>query len=217
MEKEKQKEKPKKEYLEAITERGVTKDISPHLKEEFELEEARESEVTPPGLEVVRPSRAVLKRPVRAKIHVVAGPDKFPDRLEAYKRAWEEALADGVITTDEQAILDGLRKTLKISYEEHDRIKRHIEEAMARKAEVKEEAEVETEEGEEVQERLDLYRDAVRQAFEDGYISSEEACVLEGIRITLKISEKAHERILAEIAGREAAAVGKPPRPRIVK
>ena len=102
--------------------------------------------------------------------------------LEAYRRALVQALMDGVITTDEEAILRSLRDSLDITEDEHNAIFRLV--SFKNKTNLKE---------------LETYRRALAQALEDGIITEDEQAILEALRDTLEISQDDHAKLLKGI------------------
>jgi DNA-binding Lrp family transcriptional regulator len=99
--------------------------------------------------------------------------------LEAYRKALVQALADGVITSDEDAILRSLRDTLKISEAEHTAIFKMICSDLQKSPK-----------------EIEAYRQALAQALEDGVITDDEEAILMTLRDSLKISDEDHKRLL---------------------
>lgn len=102
--------------------------------------------------------------------------------FEAYRRALVQALMDGVITSDEEAILRSLRDSLDITEDEHNAIFRLV--SFKKKTNLKE---------------LETYRRALAQALEDGIITEDEQAILEALRDTLEISQEDHAKLLKGI------------------
>jgi DNA-binding Lrp family transcriptional regulator len=99
--------------------------------------------------------------------------------FEAYRRALEQALEDGVITSDEEAILRSLRDSLDITEDDHNQIFKLV--SFKKRDNLKE---------------LETYRRALAQALEDGVITEDEQAILESLRDTLKISDDEHEKLI---------------------
>jgi DNA-binding Lrp family transcriptional regulator len=106
--------------------------------------------------------------------------------LETYRRALIQALDDGVITEDEEAILRSLRDTLKISESEHNAIFDAI--CSKRQKNLK---------------QIETYRRALVQALEDGVITEDEEAILRSLRDTLRISDEDHDRLLRSMKGKK--------------
>ncbi|MCK5559807.1 MAG: AsnC family transcriptional regulator, partial [Thermoplasmata archaeon] len=127
-------------------------------------------------------------RDIKAKTHPSKRKKKLKFDLktlsdfEAYRRALVQALMDGVITTDEEAILRSLRDSLDITEDEHNAIFRLV--SFKNKTNLKE---------------LETYRRALAQALEDGIITEDEQAILEALRDTLEISQEDHAKLLKGI------------------
>jgi DNA-binding Lrp family transcriptional regulator len=99
--------------------------------------------------------------------------------FEAYRRALVQSLMDGVITSDEEAILRSLRDSLDISEDDHNAIFKLV--SFKKQDNIKE---------------LETYRRALAQALEDGIITEDEQAILEALRDCLEISEDDHVKLL---------------------
>lgn len=91
---------------------------------------------------------------------------------EVYKTALKRAWADKKITADEKAILDDLKKVLRISETEH----KTLESEALRELELSD--------------YLIIYETAMKEALKDGIITDDEFSILENLRKKLRISEK---------------------------
>jgi hypothetical protein len=100
---------------------------------------------------------------------------------EVYKTALKRAWADKQITSDEKAILDDLKKILRITDTEHRTLEN---EAIT---ELK------------MSEYLEIYEEAMSEALRDGTITNDEFAILEGLRKKLRISDKAASALEEEV------------------
>jgi DNA-binding MarR family transcriptional regulator len=117
-----------------------------------------------------------------------AEPAEFPEKHRIYEGALRRAWSDGMITTDERAILEDLRKLLKITEKEHKELETRITEELEKAPEavigdVDREA---------------IYKAALRQAWMDGCVSGDEADMLACLRKILKITDEEHRRMDVE-------------------
>ncbi|UCH88272.1 MAG: TerB family tellurite resistance protein [Thermoplasmata archaeon] len=103
-------------------------------------------------------------------------------KIEIYHAALKQAWEDGRVTKDEHDILARLQDKLDISAEEHRRLEMEI---MAKSSD-----KVGSE---------DVYKSALRQAWEDGVISDDEDSLLKELRRTLKITDEQHARYEKEL------------------
>jgi Lrp/AsnC family leucine-responsive transcriptional regulator len=99
--------------------------------------------------------------------------------FEAYRRALVQALMDGVITSDEEAILRSLRDSLDISEDDHNAIFKLV--SFKKQDNIKE---------------LETYRRALAQALEDGVITEDEQAILVALKDCLEISDEDHEKLM---------------------
>ncbi len=106
--------------------------------------------------------------------------------LDAYRGALNQALEDGIITDDEEAILGSLRDSLEISDEEHSAL---LDMIRAKSSASRRE--------------FNTYRNALNQALEDGVITHDEEAILLALRDALNISDKEHEKILRKITNKK--------------
>ena len=98
--------------LEEVWEDGIVTD-----------DEKRMLETLQSSLDISEPEHNFLE----SKIEKVQ-PERY---LDAYKKALEQAWADGILTADEQEFLAQLRKDFKISEQEHDMLEKEIRSTMA--------------------------------------------------------------------------------------
>ncbi len=103
-------------------------------------------------------------------------------KIDTYKKALIQALKDGVVTEDEEAILTSLRDNLKITDEQHDKLMEFV-----------------NMEGEMDSSVIDAYRDALGQALEDSVITEDEEAILLSLRDSLSISEEVHRKLLESL------------------
>jgi DNA-binding Lrp family transcriptional regulator len=99
--------------------------------------------------------------------------------IDTYRKALAEALEDGVITAEEQAILTSLRNSLNISDEQHDKLMEFV----------KSQSNMDTME-------LEIYNNVLGHALEDGVITEDEEAILLSLRDSLSISEEMHKKLL---------------------
>lgn len=102
--------------------------------------------------------------------------------VNTYRQALAEALEDGVITDDEQAILSSLRNSLNISDEQHNKLLEFM-----RTQTNMDSMEVE------------IYSNVLGQALEDNIITEDEEAILLSLRDSLQITEDIHQKLLNRI------------------
>ncbi|UCE74585.1 MAG: Lrp/AsnC family transcriptional regulator [Methanomassiliicoccales archaeon] len=99
--------------------------------------------------------------------------------IDTYRKALAQALDDGVITDDEEAILTSLRDSLNISDEQHNKILEFVKSRGAlNKIEV------------------DLYSKVLDQALEDSVITEDEEAILLSLRDSLSITDEMHKKLI---------------------
>ena len=106
-------------------------------------------------------------------------PIPSPEKRKIYKSALKQAWLDGKITVDEREMLEELRKVLNITPIEH----RRLEVELAKDTPITS------------NEKCEIYKIALKQALEDGIITTDERKILEELRTVLGISEKVHRAI----------------------
>ena len=117
------------------------------------------------------------KVPKRPQINVL-----YLKELEAYRLALTQALEDGIITEDEEAILAALRDDLEISDEAHSAILDMVKMKTSTSGR-----------------EIDTYTSALSQALEDGLVTDDEQAILEALRDALNISDEEHDDILKRL------------------
>jgi tetratricopeptide (TPR) repeat protein len=108
----------------------------------------------------------------------------FPQRPEhdIYFIALQQVWEDGIVTQDEQRMLEGLQNSLGITQDEHKFFESKI---------VKDESE----------QHLNTYRKILEQAWSDGILTTEEQQLIKKLRNKLKITDEEHNTLEAEIKG----------------
>lgn len=106
----------------------------------------------------------------------------FPQRPEhdIYFIALQQVWEDGIVTEDEQRMLEGLQNSLGITQDEHKFLESKI---------VKDES----------PQHLNTYRKILEQAWSDGILTTEEQQLIQKLRNKLKITEDEHNALEAEI------------------
>ncbi|UCE38345.1 MAG: winged helix-turn-helix transcriptional regulator [Thermoplasmata archaeon] len=107
-------------------------------------------------------------------------------KVDTYRKALVQALKDGVITEDEEAILTSLRDSLKITDEQHGRIMEFV-----------------NMEGNMDETVIEAYRSALGQALDDSVITEDEENILLSLRDSLSITDEVHEEILNSLKGKK--------------
>jgi DNA-binding Lrp family transcriptional regulator len=102
--------------------------------------------------------------------------------VNTYRKALAEALEDGVITDDEEAILTSLRNSLKITDEQHNKLLEFM----------KTQTNMDSME-------VEIYSSVLGQALEDNVITEDEESILLSLRDSLSITEEVHEKLLNRI------------------
>jgi DNA-binding Lrp family transcriptional regulator len=99
--------------------------------------------------------------------------------VNTYRKALAEALEDGVITDDEEAILTSLRNSLNITDEQHNKLLDFM----------KTQTNMDSME-------VEIYSNVLGQALEDNVITEDEEAILLSLRDSLQITEEIHEKLL---------------------
>ena len=99
--------------------------------------------------------------------------------VNTYRKALAEALEDGVITDDEEAILTSLRNSLNITDEQHNKLLEFM----------KTQTDMDSME-------VEIYSNVLSQALEDNVITEDEESILLSLRDSLQITEQIHEKLL---------------------
>jgi DNA-binding Lrp family transcriptional regulator len=107
-------------------------------------------------------------------------------KIDTYRKALIQALKDGVVTKEEEAILTSLRDNLEITDEQHDKLLEFV-----------------NIEGEMDSSVIDAYRDALGQALEDSVITEDEEAILLSLRDSLSISDEIHEELLESLKNKK--------------
>lgn len=139
---------------------------NPDLIEDFKKKRARERSITKKKMGQI--DMATLRK------------------VDTYRRALIQALKDGTITKDEEAILTSLRDSLKISDEQHNKILEFV-----------------NIEGNMDQMVIEAYRNALNQALEDSVITEDEEEILLSLRDSLYITDEMHKEMLESIKNKK--------------
>jgi tetratricopeptide (TPR) repeat protein len=99
---------------------------------------------------------------------------------DVYFLALQQVWDDGILTTDEQRMLDGLQESLGISKEEHDLLESKIQK-------------------DESKQHQNTYRRVLEQAWADGIITNDEQELLTNLKQKLNISDAEHAKMEMEI------------------
>lgn len=102
--------------------------------------------------------------------------------INTYRKALAEALEDGVITDEEEAILTSLRNSLKITDEQHSKLLEFM----------KTQTNMDSIE-------VEIYSSVLGQALEDNVITEDEEAILLSLRDSLQITEEIHKKLLNSI------------------
>jgi DNA-binding Lrp family transcriptional regulator len=121
--------------------------------------------------------RGVRRRKIKADLDV-----ETLEVINTYRKALAEALEDGVITDEEQAILTSLRNSLNITDEQHNKLLEFM----------KNQTNMDSME-------VEIYSNVLGQALEDNVITEDEESILLSLRDSLSITEDVHEKLLNRI------------------
>lgn len=106
--------------------------------------------------------------------------DEQASNKQLYKMTLEKVWEDGILTEEETVLLQGLRKALNISVEEHAEMEKEV------KSGVK-------------QVNNETYRLVLEQAWNDGIVTNDESDMLAKLRKGLKINDEIHALIEAQV------------------
>jgi tetratricopeptide (TPR) repeat protein len=107
-------------------------------------------------------------------------PFEYRPEHEVYYLALQQVWEDGILTVDEQRMLEGLQASLGISLDEHDFLESKIEKNDSK-------------------EHLDTYRRVLEQAWADGIITVDEQALLENLKQKLNITDAEHAKLEMEV------------------
>jgi hypothetical protein len=103
-------------------------------------------------------------------------------KIDTYRKALIQALKDGVVTEEEEAILTSLRDNLEITDEQHNKLMEFV-----------------NIEGEMDSSVIDAYKDALGQALDDSVITEDEEAILFSLRDSLSITDEIHKKLLESL------------------
>lgn len=106
--------------------------------------------------------------------------------VNTYRQALAEALEDGVITDEEQAILTSLRNSLNITDEQHNKLLEFM----------KTQTNMDSME-------VEIYCNVLGQALEDNIITEDEEAILLSLRDSLQITQEIHEKLVSRIKNKK--------------
>jgi DNA-binding Lrp family transcriptional regulator len=111
--------------------------------------------------------------------------------VNTYRKALAEALEDGVITDEEEAILTSLRNSLNITDEQHNKLLEFM----------KTQTDMDSME-------VEIYSNVLGQALEDNVITEDEEAILLSLRDSLSITQEVHERLLDKLKNQKNSKKG---------
>ena len=97
-----------------------------------------------------------------------------------YKITLEKVWEDGILTEEETVLLQGLRKTLNITQEDHNEMEKEVKDGIN-------------------QVTNETYKLVLEQAWNDGIITEDESAMLLKLRRGLKISDEVHAVIESQV------------------
>lgn len=107
-------------------------------------------------------------------------------KIDTYRKALIQALKDGVVTQEEEAILTSLRDNLEITDEQHNKLMEFV-----------------NIEGEMDSSVIDAYKDALGQALDDSVITEDEEAILLSLRDSLSITDEIHKELLESLKNKK--------------
>jgi tetratricopeptide (TPR) repeat protein len=107
-------------------------------------------------------------------------PFEYRPEHEVYYLALQQVWEDGILTEDEQRMLEGLQESLGISINEHEFLESKIEK-------------------DDSKQQLDTYRRVLEQAWADGIITVDEQALLDNLKQKLNISDAEHVKLEIEV------------------